>query len=175
MVRPFHMASLENHKPSKGTTRRWTKCSLPSRSWVCPLQAPDRPVDGPRGSPRSTEWYLFQESLFLYEDSLSCRRQGGQNYGIYLRKHGRFAVADTKTTEITRTIKNVTFRNQDTGYVILKLDKKTTLRGVYFDHSAATRRDTASLRLVALASAIDATLRPASCCPNFAQNIGKHR
>ena len=46
-------------------------------------------------------------------------------------------MAETKATEITGTIKNVTFRNQDTGYVILKLDKKTTLCGVYFDTMAA--------------------------------------
>ena len=46
-------------------------------------------------------------------------------------------MAETKTTEITGTIKNVTFRNQDTGYVILKLDKKTTLCGVYFDTMGA--------------------------------------
>ncbi len=50
---------------------------------------------------------------------------------------GGFAMAETKTTEITGTIKNVTFRNQETGYMVLKLDKKTTLCGVYHDTMAA--------------------------------------
>ncbi|MGA2107266.1 MAG: helix-hairpin-helix domain-containing protein, partial [Syntrophorhabdales bacterium] len=46
-------------------------------------------------------------------------------------------MADTKTTEITGTIKNVTFKNHETGYMVLKLDKKTTLCGVYHDTMAA--------------------------------------
>ena len=50
---------------------------------------------------------------------------------------GRFAMAETKTTEITETIKNVTFRNGETGYMVLKLDKNTTLCGVYHDTMAA--------------------------------------
>jgi exodeoxyribonuclease V alpha subunit len=46
-------------------------------------------------------------------------------------------MAETKTTEITETIKNVTFRNGETGYMVLKLDKNTTLCGVYHDTMAA--------------------------------------
>jgi exodeoxyribonuclease V alpha subunit len=46
-------------------------------------------------------------------------------------------MTETKTTEITGTIKNVTFRNRETGYLVLKLDKNTTLCGVYQDTMAA--------------------------------------
>ncbi|MGD0237426.1 MAG: AAA family ATPase [Syntrophorhabdales bacterium] len=58
--------------------------------------------------------------------------QDGPDYGIYLR-----AMAETKATEITGTIKNVTFRNHETGYMVLKLDKNTTLCGVYHDTMAS--------------------------------------
>ena len=46
-------------------------------------------------------------------------------------------MAETKATEITGIIKNVTFRNGETGYMVLKLDKNTTLCGVYHDTMAA--------------------------------------
>ncbi len=42
-------------------------------------------------------------------------------------------MTETKATEITGTIKNVPFRNLETGYMVLKLDKNTTLCGVYHD------------------------------------------
>ncbi len=45
--------------------------------------------------------------------------------------------AETKTTEITGTIKNITFRNRETGYIVLKLDRNATLCGVYHDTTAA--------------------------------------
>ena len=46
-------------------------------------------------------------------------------------------MADTRATEITGTIKNITFRNHETGYMVLKLDKNTTLCGVYHDTTAS--------------------------------------
>jgi exodeoxyribonuclease V alpha subunit len=46
-------------------------------------------------------------------------------------------MTETKATEITGTIKTVTFRNHETGYMVLKLDKNTTLCGVYHDTMAS--------------------------------------
>ncbi len=46
-------------------------------------------------------------------------------------------MAETKATEITGTIKNITFRNHETGYMVLKLDKNTTLCGIYHDTMAS--------------------------------------
>jgi hypothetical protein len=37
---------------------------------------------------------------------------------------------ETRTTEITGTIKNITFRNRETGYVVAKLDRNATLCGM---------------------------------------------
>src|SRR5512143_2767916 len=58
--------------------------------------------------------------------------RSGPDCGIYLP-----AMADSKATEITGTIKTVTFRNRETGYLVLKLDKNTTLCGVYHDTLAS--------------------------------------
>ena len=44
---------------------------------------------------------------------------------------------ETKPTEITGTIKNVTFQNRDTGYMVLKLDRGATLCGIYHDTTAS--------------------------------------
>ncbi|MGA3174163.1 MAG: AAA family ATPase [Syntrophorhabdales bacterium] len=42
-----------------------------------------------------------------------------------------------RTTEIAGTIRNVTYRNSETGYMVLKLDKEITLCGVYPDPNAS--------------------------------------
>jgi len=46
-------------------------------------------------------------------------------------------MTDTGRTEITGTIKNITYKNHDTGYMVLKLDRNTTLCGIYHDTMAS--------------------------------------
>ncbi len=46
-------------------------------------------------------------------------------------------MAEVKNTEIAGTIRSVVYRNAETGYMVLKLDKNTTLCGIYHDASAS--------------------------------------
>ncbi len=46
-------------------------------------------------------------------------------------------MAEVKNTEIAGTIRSIVYRNAETGYMVLKLDKNTTLCGVYHDASAS--------------------------------------
>ena len=46
-------------------------------------------------------------------------------------------MTETKPPEISGTIKNITFRNRETGYMVLKLDRGTTLCGIYHDTTAS--------------------------------------
>ena len=91
--------------------------------------APERLVDG--------RVMLFPKLFSREKDSLSrCPAQLPKLW-YTLTKAQRTAMAETKATEITGTIKNVTFKNHETGYMVLKLDKNTTLCGVYHDTMAA--------------------------------------
>jgi hypothetical protein len=56
---------------------------------------------------------------------------------VYTYGARRATMAETRCTEITGTIKTITFRNHETGYMVLKLDKNTTLCGVYHDTMAS--------------------------------------
>jgi len=53
------------------------------------------------------------------------------------RADGQRQMAENRTTEIAGTIRSITYRNAQTGYMVLKLDKNTTLCGVYHDPSAS--------------------------------------